>query len=34
MHREEFLVIAATGALAFVNWLSVRNRTIGFTPET
>jgi amino acid transporter len=34
MHREEFLVIAATGALAFANWLSVRNRTIGFTPET
>jgi len=34
MHRGEFLVIAATAALAFVNWLWARNRTIGFVPET
>ncbi|HEY6945775.1 MAG TPA: hypothetical protein VI431_11600, partial [Candidatus Acidoferrum sp.] len=34
MHRGEFLVIAATAALAFVNWLWARNRAIGFAPET
>jgi basic amino acid/polyamine antiporter, APA family len=34
MHRGEFLVIAATAVLAFVNWLWARNRTIGFAPET
>jgi len=34
MHKGEFLVIAATAALAFVNWLLARHRTIGFAPET
>jgi basic amino acid/polyamine antiporter, APA family len=34
MHRGEFLVIAATAALAFANWLWARSRAIGFTPET
>ena len=34
MHRGEFLVIALTAALALVNWLWARNRTIGFVPET
>lgn len=34
MHRGEFLVIAATAGLAFVNWLWARSRTIGFEPET
>jgi basic amino acid/polyamine antiporter, APA family len=34
MHRGEFLVIAATAALALVNWLWARHRTIGFAPET
>lgn len=34
MHRGEFLVIALTTGLAFVNWLSVRKRAIGFVPET
>lgn len=34
MHRGEFLVIAATAALAFANWLWARRRTIGFAPET
>lgn len=34
MHRGEFLVIAATAALAFVNWLWARSRTIGFEQET
>lgn len=34
MHRGEFLVIAATAALAFANWLLARRRTLGFTPET
>ena len=33
-HRGEFLVIAATAALAFVNWLWARHRAIGFTPKT
>lgn len=34
MHRGEFLVIAVTAALAFVNWLWARGRTIGFEHET
>jgi APA family basic amino acid/polyamine antiporter len=34
MHRGEFLVIATTAVLAFVNWLWARNRAIGFAPET
>jgi amino acid transporter len=34
MHRGEFLVIAATAALAFANWLWTRHRTIGFAPKT
>ena len=34
MHRQEFLVIAVTTGLAFVNWLAVRNQAIGFVPET
>ena len=34
MRRGEFLVIAATAALAFANWLWARSRTIGFTQET
>src|SRR5690242_7409896 len=34
MHRGEFLVIAATAALAFVNWLLARHRAIGFVPKT
>lgn len=34
MHKGEFLVIAATGVLAFANWLWARRRTIGFAPET
>jgi amino acid transporter len=34
MHRGEFLAIAATAALAFVNWLWARHRAIGFTLET
>jgi basic amino acid/polyamine antiporter, APA family len=34
MHRGEFLVIATTAVLAFVNWLCVRNRAIGFETET
>jgi amino acid transporter len=34
MHKGEFLVIAATAALAFVNWLWACHRTIGFTPKT
>ena len=34
MHRGEFLVIAVTAALAFVNWLWTRSRAIGFAPET
>jgi amino acid transporter len=34
MHRGEFLVIAATGLLALVNWLWARHRAIGFAPET
>jgi APA family basic amino acid/polyamine antiporter len=34
MHRGEFLVIALTAALALVNWLWARHRTIGFVPET
>lgn len=34
MHRGEFIVIAATAALAFANWLWARNRAIGFEPET
>ena len=34
MHRGEFIVIAITAALAFVNWFSVRNRVIGFERET
>ena len=34
MHRGEFLVIAATAALAFMNWLWARSRALGFTPET
>lgn len=34
MRRGEFLVIAATTALAFANWLWARSRAIGFTPET
>lgn len=34
MHRGEFLVIATTAALAFVNWLWARSRAIGFAPET
>lgn len=34
MHRGEFLVIAATAALAFVTWLWARHRTIGFATET
>ena len=34
MHKGEFLVIAATASLAFVNWLWARHRTIGFVPET
>jgi basic amino acid/polyamine antiporter, APA family len=34
MHKGEFLVIAATAALAFVNWLLARHRPIGFAPET
>ncbi|HEX8765826.1 MAG TPA: amino acid permease [Candidatus Acidoferrum sp.] len=34
MHRGEFLVIAATAALAFANWLWARHRTIGFAPKT
>ena len=34
MHRGEFLVIVATAALAFANWLWARNHTIGFMPET
>ena len=34
MHRGEFLVIAVTATLAFLNWLWVRNHAIGFAPET
>jgi amino acid transporter len=34
MHCGEFLVIAATGLLALVNWLWARHRAIGFAPET
>src|SRR5215467_772512 len=34
MHRGEFLVIAATGALAFANWLWARSSTLGITRET
>ena len=34
MHLGEFLVIAVTTALAFVNWLWARKHTIGFAPET
>jgi amino acid transporter len=34
MHCGEFLAIAATAALAFVNWLWARHRAIGFTLET
>ncbi|HKW63399.1 MAG TPA: amino acid permease [Candidatus Acidoferrum sp.] len=34
MHLGEFLAIAATAALAFVNWLWARRRSIGFQPET
>ena len=34
MHRGDFLVIAATAALAFANWLWVRSRTIGFARKT
>jgi amino acid transporter len=34
IHRGEFIVIAITAALAFVNWFWVRNRAIGFEPET
>lgn len=34
MHRGEFLVIAATAALAFANWLWTRHRALGFTPKT
>ena len=34
MHRAEFLVIAVTASLAFLNWLWVRNHAIGFAPET
>lgn len=34
MHKGEFLVIAATAALAFINWLWTRHRTIGFAPKT
>jgi len=34
MRRQEFLVIAVTTGLAFVNWLWVRNQAIGFVPET
>lgn len=34
MHLGEFLVIAATGVLAFANWLWARSRAIGFTSET
>jgi hypothetical protein len=34
MHRGEFLVIAVTASLAFLNWLWVRNHAIGFVPET
>jgi len=34
MHKDDFLVIAATAALAFVNWLWARHRAIGFAPET
>jgi hypothetical protein len=34
MRRQEFLVIAVTTGLAFVNWLRVRNQAIGFVPET
>ena len=34
MHRGEFLVIAVTASLAFVNWLWVRNHAIGFITET
>jgi basic amino acid/polyamine antiporter, APA family len=34
MHRGEFLVIAVTASLAFVNWLWVRNHAVGFVPET
>jgi len=34
MHRSEFLVIAATAALAFVNWLWARSSALGITRET
>jgi basic amino acid/polyamine antiporter, APA family len=34
MHRGEFLVIGATAALAFLNWLWARNRAIGFASKT
>lgn len=34
MHRGEFLVIAATAALAFANWLWARSSTLGITRET
>lgn len=34
MHRGEFLVIAVTAALAFVNWLWARIRALGFAQET
>ena len=34
MHKGEFLVIAATGILAFANWLWARSRALGFAPET
>ena len=34
MHRGEFLVITATAALAFANWLWARSRALGFTSET
>ncbi len=34
IHRGEFIVIAITAGLAFLNWLWVRNRAIGLAPET
>ncbi|HET8925628.1 MAG TPA: amino acid permease [Candidatus Acidoferrum sp.] len=34
MHLGEFIVIFMTAALAFVNWLWARNRTLGFDAES
>jgi basic amino acid/polyamine antiporter, APA family len=34
MHRGEFIVISATAALAFANWLWARNHSVGFNVES